>query len=84
MDQCLGDIGFRPFKFKPCVCVYEYEDGLVMPMPYVDGLSLLAANKLLLNKLQKLLMDRFEMTVKRGPLQLIRRAIRRMSSSVLA
>ena len=62
MDQCLGDIGFRPLKSDPCVYIYEDEVGFVFLTLYVDDLLLLGANKLQLNKLKKQLMGRFEMT----------------------
>ena len=49
MDQCLGNIKFCPLKSGPCV----YNE---------DGILLLGANELLLSKLKKQLMGRFEMT----------------------
>ena len=51
MDQCFGDIGFRPLKSDPCVYIYEDEVGFVI----------LTLSKLLFNKLNKQLLDQFEM-----------------------
>ena len=61
IDQCLGDIGFRPLQPDPCMYIYEDEVGFVVLTLYVDGFLLLGANKLLLNKLKKKLMDRLRM-----------------------
>ena len=47
MDQCLGDIEFRPLESDPCEYVYEDEVGFVFLTLYVDDLLLLGANKLL-------------------------------------
>ena len=62
MVQCLDGIGFCPLKSNPCVYTYEDEVGFVILTLYVDGLLLLGANKLMLNKLKNQLMNRFEMT----------------------
>ena len=62
MDHRLGKIGFRSLKSDPCVYVYEDENGSAIPTLYVDDVLLLGANKQLLDKLKKQLMDRFEMT----------------------
>ena len=62
MDQCLGNTGFRPIKSDPSVYIYKNEVGFVVLTLYVDELLLLNANKLLLDKLKKQLMDRFEIT----------------------
>ena len=61
MDHHLGKIGFRFLISDPCVYVYEDENGSAILMLYVDVL-LLDANKPLLDKLKKQVMDRFEMT----------------------
>ena len=45
MDQCLGDIGFRPLMSNPCVHVYGDEVGFVILTLYVDDLLLLGANQ---------------------------------------
>lgn len=47
----------RSQTFPPCVYIYEDELGFVI---LVDSLLLVAANKLLLNKRKKLVIDRFE------------------------
>ena len=57
MDQCLGDIGFLPLKSDPCVYIYEDEGNFVILKLYLDELLLRGADKLLLNKLKKQLMD---------------------------
>ena len=44
--------------------ICEIEVGFVILTLYVDDLLLLGANKLLLDKLKKQVMDRFEMTDK--------------------
>ena len=62
MDHHLGKIGFRSLKSDPCVYVYEDENGSATLTLYVDDVLLLGANKQLLDKLKKKLMDRFEMT----------------------
>ena len=61
MDHYLGKIGFRSLKTDPCVYVYEDENGSAILTLYVDDVLLLDANKQLLDKLKKQLMDRFEM-----------------------
>ena len=62
MDYHLGKMGFHSLKPDPCVSVYEDENGSAILMLYVDDLLLLGANRQLLDKLKKQLMDRFEMT----------------------
>ena len=62
IDQCLERIGFRPLESDPCIHIYEDEVGFVIMTLYFDDLLLLGANKLLLNNLEKQLMDRFELT----------------------
>ena len=62
MDQCLGDIGFRPPTCDPCVYIYEDEVGFIILTLYVDDLVLLGAKKLPLNKPKKQLTKRFEIT----------------------
>ena len=62
IDHHLGKIGFRSLKSDPCVYVYEVENDSVILTFYVDDVLLLGANKQLLDKLQKKLMDRFEIT----------------------
>ena len=61
MNHHLGKIGFRSLKSDPCVYVYEGESGSAILTLYVDDILLLGANKQLLDKLTKQLMDRFEM-----------------------
>ena len=62
MDHHLGKIGFRSLKSNPCVYDYEDENGSATLTLFVDDVLLLGANKQLLDKLKKHLMDRFEMT----------------------
>ena len=63
MDHHLGKIGFRSLKSNPCVYIYENENGSAILALYVDDdVLLLGANKQLLDKLKKQLMDRFKMT----------------------
>ena len=62
MDQCLGNIKFRLVKPDLCAYMNENEVGLVMMTLYIDNLLLIGTNKLLLNKLKKQLIDRFEVT----------------------
>ena len=62
MDHRLGKIRFRSLKSGQCVYVYEDENGSAILTLYVDDVLLLGANKKLLDKLEKQLMDRFEMT----------------------
>ena len=61
MDHHLGKIEFRSFKSDPCVYVCEDENGSAILTLYVDDILLQGANKQLLAKLKKQLMDRFEM-----------------------
>ena len=61
MDHHLGKIEFRSLQSDPCVYVYEDENGSTVLTLYVDDVLLLGANKQLLDKLKKQLMDRFEM-----------------------
>ena len=61
-DQCSGAVEFRPLKSAPCVYISEDKVGFGSLTLYVDGLFLLKANKLLLNKPKKQLIDRFERT----------------------
>ena len=60
MDHHLGKIGFRFLKSDPCVYVYEDENGSAIPTLYVDDILELGANKQLLDKLKKHILDRFE------------------------
>ena len=60
MDHHLAKIGFRPLKSDSCIFVFEDDTGFVLLTLYVDDVLLLGANKQLLNKLKKQLMDRFE------------------------
>ena len=62
MDQCLGDTVFCLLKSDPCVYIYEDEAGFVIMMLYVDSPFMLSPNKLLLNKLKKQPINRFDMT----------------------
>ena len=62
INQCLGGTRFHPLKSYPCVYIYEDKVGFVILTLYLDDLLLLGASKLLLNKLEKQLMDQFEMT----------------------
>ena len=62
MDHHLAKIGFRPLKSDQCLYVSEDDSGVVILMLYVDDILLLGANKQLLNKPRKQLMDRVEMT----------------------
>ena len=62
MDHCLGDIRFTRSKSDPCVYIYKDDAGFMTLTLYVNDFLLLGANKLLLNKLKKQLMDGFEMT----------------------
>ena len=62
MDHQLGKIGFRSLKSDPCIYVYEDDNGSAILTLYLDDILLLGANKQLLGKLKKKLMDRFEMT----------------------
>ena len=62
IDHHLAKIGFCSLKSDPCVDVYEDENGSAILTLYVDNVLLLGANKQLLDKLKKQLMDRFEMT----------------------
>ena len=62
MDHQLGKIGFRSLKSDPCIYVYEDDNGSAILKLYLDDILLLGANKQLLGKLKKKLMDRFEMT----------------------
>ena len=62
MDHHLGKIGFRSLKSDPCVYVYEGENSSAILTLYLDDVLLLGANKQLLDKVKKKLMDRFEMT----------------------
>ena len=62
MDHNLGKMGLRSLKSNPCVYVYEGENDSAILTLYVDIVLLLGANKQLLDKLKKTLMDRFEMT----------------------
>ena len=62
IDHHLGEIGFRSLKLDPCVYDYGDENGSAILTLYVDDVVLLGANKHLLDKLKKQLMDRFEMT----------------------
>ena len=55
-------IGFRSLKSVPCVYVYEDENGSAILTLYMDDIILLGANKQMLYKLKKQLIDRFEMT----------------------
>ena len=61
MDHHLCKIGFCSLKSDPCVYVYEDENGSAILTLYVDDVLLLGANKQLLDKLKKQLMDLFEM-----------------------
>ena len=61
ISQGLGDIEFRPLKSDPGVYIYEDGVGFVILTLYVDDLFLLGANILLLNKIEKQMMNRFEM-----------------------
>ena len=47
---------------NPCVYVFEDKTGAAILTLYVDGILLLGNNKQLLGKLEKQIMDRFEMT----------------------
>ena len=62
IDHHLGKIRFRSLKSDPCVYVYEVENGSATLTFYVDDVLLLGANKRLLDKLNKQLINRFEMT----------------------
>ena len=62
MDPHLGKIGFRSLISDLCVYVYEDENGSDILTLYVDDVLLLGANKQLLDKLKKQLMNLFEMT----------------------
>ena len=54
-------IVFRPFKWDPWIYVFEDDTGFVIPALYVDGILQLGANKQLLNKLKKPLVDHLDM-----------------------
>ena len=62
MDHHLGKIGFCSLKSDPYVFVYEDEKGSAILTLYVADVLLLRANKQLLDKLKKQLMDHFETT----------------------
>ena len=62
MDHRLGKIEFRSLKSDPCVYVYEDENGSAILTLYMDEVLPLGAIKQLLDKLNKQLMDRSEMT----------------------
>ena len=64
MDHHLGKIVFRCLKSDQCIYVYEDKNGSALLALYVDDVLLLGANKQLLDKLKKQLVDRFEMTDK--------------------
>ena len=61
MDHHLGKVGLRSLKPDPFVYVYEGENGSAILTIYMDDILLLDANKQLLDKLKKQLMDCFEM-----------------------
>ena len=61
IDHNLGKIGFSSLKSDLCVYVYGDENGSAILTLYVDDVVLLGANKHLLDKLRKQLMDHFEM-----------------------
>ena len=60
MDHCLDDFRFRSLKPDPCVYIYEDEIGFVIQTLCEGDFLLFGLNKLLLNKLKKQLMYRFE------------------------
>ena len=62
MDHHLGSIGFRSLNSYPCVYVYEDKNDSAILTLYVDDVLPLGANKQLLDKLKKQLMDPFEIT----------------------
>ena len=62
MEHHLAQIEFRPLKSDACIYELEDDTGFVMLTLHVDDVLLLGANKPLLNKPKKQLMDRFEMT----------------------
>ena len=62
MDPHLAIIGFRPVTPDTCVCAFEDATDVVVLTPYVDEIFILGRNEQLLNKVNKYLMDRFEMT----------------------
>ena len=60
--MCLGGIGCHPLKSELCVYINEDTVGFVLLTLFVDDLFLLVAKELLLNNLEKQLIDRFMMT----------------------
>ena len=62
MDVELATIGSRPLKSDPCMYIYDDETGFVILTLYMDDILSLSASNILLNKLKKQLMDRFEMS----------------------
>ena len=62
MDHHLDKTGFRSLKSYAHVYVYEDENGSAILTLYVDDVLQPGANKQLLDKLKKQLMDRIEMT----------------------
>ena len=62
VDNHFDKIGFCSLKSDPCVYVYEDENESAILTPYLDNVLLLGANKQLLDKLKKLIMDCFKIT----------------------
>ena len=62
MDGEFTVICFRLLKSDPCVFIYENETDFVILTLYVDDTMFLSASKILLNNLEKQLMDRFEIS----------------------